>query len=207
MLRKVNDKIFLDVYRLNGMRLLDECFKQSIPLMSYNESNEIFKTNVEQPFGMSFVKVDSDGEAYVVIRKHPCHITKDNRDLYNYEYMFDIDENYIKLMMSFYLMKLKSFKVNELDFAADSGMDIHPNATYKNIDIQRKIKNVKTILNWWDEKDDDNTSEVIGARLDPFAVTAFHKIWLQYDYVIHNSTRTDDFSYFSDDMRKFIGDD
>ena len=207
MLRKINDKIFLDVYKLKSMNLIDEClFKTSSEVTSYT-SNEVFIRNIEQPFGFAFVKINSDGEAYIRLYKHGCHITnKDNKDRYEYEYRFDIDENYIKLAVSLYIARLKSFSLKKLDMPGDSDSDYFSvNATYKKRDIDKKIETLSTILNWWNEKHDDNVSDVIGARLDPFAEKMFKSAWASYDYMIDNVIRNEDcISEVEDEMKKYL---
>lgn len=206
MLRKINDKIFLDVYKLKSMDLIDECLFQTFPAVTSYTSNEVFIRNVERPFGFAFVKINSDGEAYISLYKHGCHITKkDNKNDYGYEYRFDIDENYIKLVVLLYIARLKSFSLKELDAPSDSDSDSNVNATYKKRVIDKKIETLSTILHWWNEKPDDNASNVIGARLDPFAEKMFKSAWESYDYMISNVIRNEDcISEVEDEMKKYL---
>ena len=165
-LRKIQRKIYLGIYNLNLMDIVDVAFE--IFTGGWNQIDKPFKTVYgNRFFGLSHVKIASDGEAYIELG-----------EFYPKYGFYNVGTDFIKSLLQTMKLFYEGFEYYEM-----------PNSPRINeLPYESTKKNVKcytAILNVWNDTYTDDDIQLLGVPFDPIKQAAFKPYWEIYNRLVN----------------------
>ena len=176
-LRKIGDNIFLGVYVIDTMKLLNSV------LCVQNYTSEVIFEPLANSFFCSLnpIKIASDGEAYVTINRDKNYTAK-------FELVNNVGTDYIETLVKARMLEDRSFEVHGLD---ENNAETFIYSVTRN-KLQKHAKELESILNVWNDNYNDDDLKICGFPFDPIKQEAFKPYWNKYFFTSQNryATRT-----------------
>lgn len=167
-LRKIQKRIYLGIYDLDLMTTADIAFE--IFAGGWNQIDKPFKTiHGNRFFGLSHVKIESDGEAFIELGEFYPNVG-----------FYNVDEEFVKSL--FQTMKFFFYGFTYYDIPEKNRMNEIPYESTK-----RNIKHYTAIINVWNDTYTDEDLQLLGSQFDPIKQAAFKPYWEIYNRLINRS--------------------
>lgn len=181
-LRKINDRIYLGVFRLEAMKMLDRTCNI---FFSHAMNNTLLEDEYGRCFGLHFVRISEVGEGYIQLNAPMFRKGKDQKFC-----IWNFDEELIKTIVKSWHLYYSSFVVldsmpTNISTFGESGIDP---------ENQRMVAdNFKKILNVWNDAATEEDKNFIGEPFDAFKQQLFKDAWEVYNKIIENNLHVNAF--------------
>lgn len=156
-IRKENDRIYLGVFTLEAIQMLDRAFQI---FFVHAMSHSLIEDEREKCFGLRYLRISDYGEGYIILNAPELTNSEDAKYC-----MWNFDEELIKMIVKSWYLYYSSFTAlysKPMNMTTSGKSGAYP-------DEQIKLaNNLKKILNTWEGVATEEDEKFIGEPLDAF---------------------------------------